>query len=166
MTVLGFVGSVAAAVVVALGNVLAGGILVLVSGAFDMLDGALARATGQSTRFGAFLDSVLDRLSEMALLLGILLLYLAEGSTSRIWVIFVALVGSVLVSYTRARAEGLGIKCEVGIFTRAERVIVLALGLLINQVFIALCIVAALAWVTAIQRFIHVGRQTRKMTEP
>jgi len=156
------VGSVAAAVLVALGHLFAGGLLVLLSGAFDMLDGALARATGQSSRFGAFLDSVLDRLSEMALLFGFLLLYLAEDSTSGIWVVYVVLAGSVLVSYIRARAEGLGIKCEVGIFTRAERVIVLALGLLLNQVFIALCIVAALTWVTVTQRFIHVGRQIRR----
>ena len=145
----------------------------LLSGAFDLLDGALARATSRSTKFGAFLDSTLDRLSEAVLLLGILLLYLAQPSipvlyselpsNTGVWLVYLTLVGSVLVSYSRARAEGLEIKCEVGIFTHAERVIALALGLLLNQVFIALCVIAALAWVTVIQRFIHVRLQTREI---
>lgn len=148
--------------VVALGYLLPGGLLLLFSGALDMLDGALARAANQSTKFGGFMDSVFDRLSESALLLGILLLYLDKAFTLGIWLVFLTLVGSLLVSYMRARAEGLGISCEVGVFTRPERVLALALGLLVNQVFIALCVVAVLAWVTVIQRFVYVGRQTRR----
>jgi CDP-diacylglycerol--glycerol-3-phosphate 3-phosphatidyltransferase len=141
---------------------------VLLSGAFDLFDGALARAKNQTTSFGAFLDSTLDRISEAALLFGLLVLYhLKQPSNPEVWLIYAALVGSILVSYMRARAEGLGIKCEVGVFTRAERVIVLALGLLLSRwidisVLIALCIIAALAWVTVIQRFIYVRQQTNK----
>jgi CDP-diacylglycerol--glycerol-3-phosphate 3-phosphatidyltransferase len=168
LTILGFLGSLVAASLIALEYLFIGGLLVLLSGAFDLFDGALARAKNQTTSFGAFLDSTLDRISEAALLFGLLVLYhLTQPSNPEVWLIYAALVGSILVSYMRARAEGLGIKCEVGVFTRAERVIVLALGLLLSRwidisVLIALCIIAALAWVTVIQRFIYVRQQTNK----
>lgn len=163
LTVLGFVVSLAAASVIALDELLIGGLLVLFSGSFDLLDGPLARATNQSTRFGAFLDSTLDRLSEAVLLFGLLMLYyLNDSEAVEVWLIYITLAGSMMVSYMRARAEGLGIKCETGLFTRPERLIIIAIGLLVNQVFIALCILAVLAWVTVLQRFIYVRRQTRE----
>ncbi len=163
LTVMGFLVSVAAGVVVAKEYLLLGGILVLVSGAFDLFDGPLARAKGQTTNFGALLDSTLDRLGEAVVLLGILIMYLWQSEYS-IWqplIVYITFVGSVLISYIRARAEGLGIKCETGIFTRAERVIVLDLGLILGHwieesVFIALCILAAFAWITVLQRIIYV----------
>ncbi|GAI35917.1 unnamed protein product, partial [marine sediment metagenome] len=98
----------------------------------------LARFANQATKFGAILDSTVDRISEAAIFCGLLIWYLPKGATSEIVAIFAALIGSFLVSYIRARAEGLGLECRVGLFTRAERVIVLAVGLLVNQVFIAL----------------------------
>ena len=143
----------------------------LISGFFDILDGALARGTNRTTRFGAILDSTLDRLSEAVVLLGILgLILLSEepaippaflGEELIILLVFVALFSSWSVSYIRARAEGMGIDCEVGLFTRLERVIVVVLGLWLNQIVITLAIIAALSLVTAGQRFVHVRRRAR-----
>jgi len=166
---MGFLVSMAAGAVVAGEYLLLGGCLVLFSGSFDLLDGSLARAKGQSTRFGALLDSTLDRLGEAVVLGGLLMMYLWQSDSS-IWeptVIYITFVGSVLISYIRARAEGLGMKCETGIFTRAERVIVLAIGLIIGQwiedaVFVVLCILAAFAWVTVLQRIIYVRQSARE----
>ena len=162
LTGLGFFLSLGAAAVIALGHLFLGGFLVLVSGVFDLFDGALARAKGQTTKLGAILDSTTDRLSEAALLFGLLILYTGQQSNTEIMLIYVAFVGSVLVSYVRARAEGLGLDCSVGLFTRAERIIVLALGLLLNQVLIALWIVVVLTFVTVAQRLFHIWQQTKK----
>ena len=159
-----------AAALIIMGQLLAAGFLVLIAGYFDILDGALARRTDQTSRFGAILDSTVDRLSEAVVLLGILALFLFTEDQSlfallsRNWSILLiglALLSSPLVSYIRARAEALRIECQVGIFTRAERVIVLALGLLINQVTIALAIITALSLVTAGQRLLYVRKQAK-----
>ena len=167
LTVIGFLVSVGSAVALAKGYFLAGGLLVIFAGAFDLLDGPLARAKGRSTKFGAMLDSSLDRLSEAAVLLGILIYYANQKSTWETSLPYVTFVGSVMVSYLRARAEGLGLRCEVGVFTRAERVIVLATGLAIGQwveeaVLISLGILAALAFLTVVQRLVHVQQLTKK----
>ena len=154
--------TLSAACVVSLGYLFAGGLLVLFAGVFDLLDGALARAKEQSTKFGAFLDSTLDRISEAALFFGLLVFYyLEDPKTPEVWLLYLALAGSLMVSYTRARAEGLGLKCESGVFTRAERVVLMAVGLLINQMLVVLIILAALTWVTVIQRFYNVRKQTK-----
>ena len=161
----GFVVSVGAAVLIGTGHLFAAGFVVLVAGLFDIMDGALARSTNRATRFGAVLDSTLDRVAEAALLIGILAMYAAEQSVSGVLVTGVAWLGSLLVSYIRARAEGLGLECQVGIFTRPERVIILVLGLLLSQfdnaLVIALAIIAVLSLVTAGQRVLYVWRQTR-----
>lgn len=137
-----------------------GGILVLLAGLFDLLDGALARATKRVTPFGALLDSVVDRLSEAALFLGLLAFYAPwEKATLEVWLIFLALVGSLLVSYVRARSEGLGLQCKVGILTRAERILILALGLLLNQITIALSLIVILTLATTLQRLIFIKQQ-------
>jgi CDP-diacylglycerol--glycerol-3-phosphate 3-phosphatidyltransferase len=152
--------NIVAAYVIATGHFLLGGILVLVSGLFDLLDGALARFTKQATKFGAILDSTVDRISEAATLCGLLIWYVPhEGAILKIVLIFVVLIGSFLVSYIRARAEGLGWQCQVGLFTRAERVIVLAIGLLINQIFIALCVLAVFVFITVVQRLVYLWKQ-------
>ncbi|MCX6009692.1 MAG: CDP-alcohol phosphatidyltransferase family protein [Chloroflexi bacterium] len=158
--------SIIAAGTIATNHLLIGGFLVLLSGLFDILDGALSRLTNQATRFGALLDSTFDRISDAVLLLGLLVLYLMSGSTIEMVLIFLALVGSFLTSYVRARAEGLGINCPVGLFTRAERVIILALGLLLNplyefSIFIALLLMVVLGFVTVGQRLIYVWQQTK-----
>jgi CDP-diacylglycerol--glycerol-3-phosphate 3-phosphatidyltransferase len=158
--------SIIAAGTIATNHLLIGGFLVLLSGLFDILDGALARLTNQATRFGALLDSTFDRISDAVLLLGLLVLYVMSGGTTEMVLIFLALISSFLTSYVRARAEGLGINCPVGLFTRAERVIILALGLLLNplyefSIFIALLIVVVLGFVTVSQRLIYVWQQTK-----
>ena len=165
VTWFGFLVAVGAAALIITGHLFAAGFVVLVAGFFDLLDGALARHTNRVTRFGALLDSTLDRLSEAVLLLGILVLYAGGQSVTPILLVCVALVGSLLVSYIRARAEALGLECQVGFFTRAGRVVVLALGLLLNQVFdallIALAIIVVFSFFTVGQRLIYVWQQTK-----
>jgi len=162
----GFLVTIGAAVLVTTGHLFAAGFVVLVAGFFDILDGALARSTNRTTQFGAVLDSTLDRLAEAVLLLGILVLYAREQSVAGILVVGVALLGSLLVSYIRARAEAVGLECRVGLFTRAERVVVLALGLLLSQIdyalITALAIIVVFSFVTVSQRLFYVWRQTRK----
>ncbi len=165
LTTGGFLLSLGAAAIIALGHLFAGGLLVLFAGAFDMLDGALARAKGQSTALGALLDSTLDRLSAAALLFGVLFFCTQKAYQPEILLVYVALAGSLLTSYVMARSEGLGLKCEVGLFTRAERVIVLALGLIFNQVVIALSIVAVFAFVTVGQRLLYLWQKNKKKAQ-
>lgn len=165
LTLIGLAVSVVAGAVIGLDYLLFGGALVLVSGIFDLLDGPLARATGRTSKFGAVLDSTCDRLGEAAVLFGLLVLYLDQHSFWEPIFIYTTLATSVLVSYVRARAEGLGLKCEVGIFTRAERIIVLALGLIVGQwidkaVLVSLCVLTAFALVTVIQRLVHIRALT------
>lgn len=165
ITWFGFLLTVGAAVLITTGHFLAAGFMVLIAGFFDILDGALARHTNRVTHFGAVLDSTLDRLSEAVLLLGILVLYAGEQSLTGILLASVALIGSLLVSYVRARAEALGLECQVGLFTRAERVIILALGLLLNQIdnalIIALAIIVVFSFITVVQRLLYVWQQTK-----
>jgi CDP-diacylglycerol--glycerol-3-phosphate 3-phosphatidyltransferase len=159
LTLINLALSIVAACVIATNHLILGGVLVLVSGLFDLLDGALARFTKQTTKFGAILDSTVDRISEAAILCGLLIWYLARGGSLEIVLIFAVLIGSFLVSYVRARAEGLGWQCQVGLFTRAERVIVLAIGLLINQIFIALCVLVVFVFTTVVQRLVYLWKQ-------
>ena len=160
LTLINLALNIVAAYVIATGHFLLGGGLILVSGLFDLLDGALARFTKQTTKFGAILDSTVDRISEAAILCGLLIWYVPQEDASlKIVLIFVVLIGSFLVSYIRARAEGLGWQCQVGLFTRAERVIVLAIGLLINQIFIALCVLAVFVFITVVQRLVYLWKQ-------
>lgn len=165
VTCFGLLLTVGAAALIATGHLFAAGFVVLVAGLFDLLDGALARLTNQTTRFGAVLDSTIDRLAEAALLLGILIFYAREQSTLGILLVGVALPSSLLVSYIRARAETAGVNCQVGLFTRTERVIVLALGLLLSQIsyalIVALAIIAAFSFFTAGQRLFYVWQQTK-----
>lgn len=162
LTLINLALNIVAAYVIATGHFLLGGVLVLVSGLFDLLDGALARFTQKTTKFGAILDSTVDRISEAAILFGLLIWYVPQESASlKIVLIFVVLIGSFLVSYVRARAEGLGLQCQVGLFTRAERVIVLAIGLLINQIFIALCVLVVFVFITVLQRLVYLRKQAK-----
>ena len=166
LTILGFLLSLVIAWVLGTGHLFLGGFLVLFSGWFDLLDGALARATGQATRFGALFDSAIDRLSEAALLSGLLFFYAAQGSFQESLLIFAVFVGSVMVSYIRARAEGLGLEARVGLFTRPERLVLLALGLILSPIDLALLIVLWILAVgtnlTAIQRLFYIWRKTRR----
>jgi CDP-diacylglycerol--glycerol-3-phosphate 3-phosphatidyltransferase len=171
MTCIGFLLTVGAAVLIATGHLLVASLVVLLASLFDILDGALARRTNRITRFGAILDSTLDRLSEAALLIGLLVLFLFTEDKSgpftlitkewSILIVAITLPGSLLVSYIRARAEAVDLDCQVGIFTRAERVVVLVLGLLLNQIVIALVIIVALSFITIVHRLIYIWQQTK-----
>lgn len=166
ITWLGFLVTLGAAGLIVTGHLLAAGLVVLLAGFFDILDGALARRTNQITPFGALLDSTLDRLSEAVLLLSILILNLLRDQlTVEALLVCLALIGSLLVSYIKARAEALDLECEVGLFTRSERVAVLALGLLLSQfdyaLITALSIIVLFSFITATQRVLHVWKQTK-----
>jgi CDP-diacylglycerol--glycerol-3-phosphate 3-phosphatidyltransferase len=152
LTVLGFAGNAGAAALAARGEFLAAGLVMLVASALDLLDGALARATGRVSNFGAVFDATLDRMSEAAVLGGLTFYYASRGEREEVVLCFAALAGSVLVSYIRAHALARGLDMRDGLFTRAERVILLGGGLIIDQVRIALWILAVLANVTAVQR--------------
>ena len=159
LTFTGLAINIGAAYVIATGHFLLGGILILVAGLFDLLDGALARFAKKTTKFGAILDSTVDRISEAAIFCGLLVWYVWHmPDRLEILLIFAVLIGSFLVSYIRARAEGLGLECKVGLFTRAERVIVLAVGLLVNQVVIALWILVGFVYITVVQRLVYLRR--------
>jgi CDP-diacylglycerol--glycerol-3-phosphate 3-phosphatidyltransferase len=153
-------GNAVAAIVLGSGQHAAGGILVLAVNALDLLDGELARATGQTSRFGAFLDSVCDRYSDLLIFAGLLAWYGRTGDPLLQMAVFACAAGSMLVSYTRARAEGLGLGAETGAFQRLERVVFLGLGLLLPWPAIAWVVVllAAASNVTAVQRILHVRR--------
>lgn len=138
--------------VLALGRFQLGALLVAVGGVLDGLDGLLARVSQNTSPFGAFLDSVLDRWSEVLAFLGLLIWYARMGGVMEVILIYFALASSLLVSYTRARAEGVGAQCKGGAFTRLERVIVFVAGLVLNQITIALWILAVFATFTAVQR--------------
>ena len=165
LTWLGLVLTAFTAGVIASHRLLIGGILVIVSGLFDMLDGALARSNGQSSLFGAFFDSCVDRVSEAILFMGVLIHVGVDNIIITI-LIFLAMIGSFLTSYLRSRAEALDIECQVGLFTRTERVIILALGLVVANYItialpIALLIIAVFAFVTVGQRAVHVWKATK-----
>lgn len=160
LTITGLALNAVVGLVLALGWEFAGGFLVIFAGLFDMLDGALARMSGRTTRFGALLDSVVDRFSEAAILVGLLWFYLSSQRLTEVLLLFAVLLGSLMVSYVRARAEGLGIDCEVGLLARPERVLLLALGLIVSQMVIVLLLLAILTHATVIQRVWHVWRRT------
>ncbi len=167
LTLAGVLGNAGAAALAARGNFLPAGIVMLVASSMDMLDGALARATGKATRFGSVFDAVMDRLSEAAVLFGLLFYFSDRGGREEELLIFAALVASFLVSYTRARAEIVDVPLREGLFGRAERVLLLSAALIIGEVTetgltVALWVLAVAAGVTAIQRlalvWLRVGR--------
>jgi CDP-diacylglycerol--glycerol-3-phosphate 3-phosphatidyltransferase len=166
LTVLGFGGNLGAAVLAARGEFLFAGIVGLLFSAVDLLDGALARATKRASAFGAVFDSTLDRLSEAAVLAGIAFYYVQRGSEEHVVLCFAAMAGSILVSYVRARAQFFGLDLTDGLFTRAERVLVLNGALIIDQVRIGLWVLAVMANLTAAQRLFVVWQRFRSDPPP
>lgn len=162
MTLLGLVGNSAGAYYLARGDMLTGGILVLLMTPIDALDGTMARLRGESSDFGAFVDSVTDRYSELIIYGGLLYHFLSLGEPLGGLLVFGAASGSVMVSYVKARAEGLGYEAKVGLLTRVERYLVLAPALVFNQLFIGLGIIALFANITALQRIWYVRRQAHE----
>ena len=159
LTFSGLVGNTIGAYFLARGDFLWGGIAILLMGPIDALDGATARAKGTINPWGAFVDSTSDRWSESVIMLGLLVYYATTHATQSTVLVLLALIGSFMVSYTRARAEALGFKANVGVMTRLERYLVLAPALLFNHPEIALWIIAPLANITAVQRVLHVRKQ-------
>lgn len=167
LTVIGLVVSFFAAGAFIAGHLRSAGTLLVLAGLCDLLDGSLARASGQVTAFGAFLDSVIDRYSDLVVLLGIVVLFARTPNARGALVAMAGLVGSVMVSYTKARAESIGIECNVGVMERPERMICLIAGALLDQLEPALWVLAILANVTALQRIVVTRRLiSESMSEP
>ena len=152
VTLLGFLGNVGAALFIANGKLIIGGVIASLSGMFDAVDGTMARLSGEPSKFGCLFDSLMDRYSEMVLLFSILVYFSSTNNKTGIILVYLALCGSFLVSYIRARAEGLGVEVKVGILTRVERLFVLVLSLFFNQPLIGVLILALLGNFTALQR--------------
>jgi CDP-diacylglycerol---glycerol-3-phosphate 3-phosphatidyltransferase len=161
VTIIGLIGTAIGAVVLALGHITTGGIIILLMGPIDALDGTMARLRGEASSFGAFVDSVTDRYSELAIYAGLLIYYIQWQNWVGIALVYLSAAGSVLVSYVKARAEGLGFTANVGILSRLGRILVLAPLLVINQPLIALGIIAVFANITALQRIAFVRKQAR-----
>jgi CDP-diacylglycerol--glycerol-3-phosphate 3-phosphatidyltransferase len=166
MTLIGLAGNLFGAGMLAMGHISLGGMVVLLMGPLDALDGTMARLRGKTTRFGAFLDSVTDRYSELSILGGLLIYYIRQQNWLACGLIYLAAAGSVLVSYVKARAESLDFEAKVGILTRVERYIVLVPCLVINQPMIALWVIGLLANFTALQRIFHVWKQAHTPEPP
>ena len=163
VTIIGLLIAGVAAYLIGVGLWWAGGLVALFAGIFDMFDGALARNTGRASDFGALLDSTIDRVSEAVVLLGVLAYYLAGDNDMGAMLVYGALVGSIMVSYMRARSEGLGIECKVGVMQRPERVALTGLGLIVAHwipvvMLVVLGIIAALTTLTAVHRLVHTWR--------
>jgi len=161
MTILGLIGNTVGAVFLSQGRMRIGGLIILAMGPVDALDGTMARLRGEPSEFGAFVDSVTDRYSELVIFGGLLIYYIREADLLLALVTFVAAGGSVLVSYIRARASSLGYDTKVGILTRMERYLVLAPTLVLNIAWVGVWIIAILANITALQRIWDVRRQIR-----
>ena len=164
MTLAGSLAAIPVAVLIATDNLIVGGILLLAVSAFDTLDGAVARVRDEITEFGAFLDSTLDRYVEVAYYGALMWLFLERADPGAVILSFVVLSGSIMVSYARARAEGLGLHGKVGILQRPERLIILGIALIFSEWLLvpALWAVAIVTNFTVLQRVIYVRSQTRK----
>lgn len=175
LTIAGFLVACGAGWAFAVGALPLAGALVLLGGVFDLFDGRVARQGGQASVFGSFFDSTLDRISEVVVFLGLLHFYLRPPATRdglMLSAVLLALAGSLLVSYTRARAEGLGLDCKVGLMQRAERVLLLGgaaflfgrrwNGVVLDAVLLAM---AVLTHATALQRMLWIHRRTRTRSQ-
>jgi CDP-diacylglycerol--glycerol-3-phosphate 3-phosphatidyltransferase len=160
MTYLGLVLTIGVAVIAALGEIRWAGVAYIFAAACDALDGTLARVSGRGSRFGAFLDSNIDRIEESIVFLGLTVYYAGIGRQWEIALILVVTVGSLMVSYSRARAEAVGVDCKVGFMTRVPRVALMIVGMILDQVLIALILLAATTWFTSFHRMFHVWRAT------
>ena len=170
VTLVGLVLTIGVAVIAALGEIRWAGVAYILAAVFDALDGTLARVSGKVSRFGAFLDSSIDRFEESIVFLGLIVYYTRVGGLVEVPLILVVTVGSLMVSYTRARAEAVGVECKVGFMTRVPRVFILIVGMILGQVMIAgvildfvlvaLVILAVTTLITTFHRMVHVWQMT------
>lgn len=161
MTILGLIGNSIGAILLSQGQMIYGGLIILAMGPVDALDGTMARLRGEPSEFGAFVDSVTDRYSELVIFGGLIIFYVQQGNWLAVLATYMAASGSVLVSYVRARASSLGYETKIGILTRMERYLVLAPTLVFNIPLVGIWIIAVLANITALQRIWDIRRQTR-----
>lgn len=169
LTIGGFFLSIVSAYFFAINKIRLGGVFVLLSGFCDAIDGSIARGTNRVTTFGKFLDSTIDRYSEVALFIGILLYFIRNPQSgldvaTSAMLVLLSLAGSLLVSYTRARAEGLGEECAIGFMERTERILVIAFGAIFGEkVFLwAIVILAIFTHLTAVERMVYIRNRTNK----
>lgn len=158
LTVAGLGVSIVAAGALAEGRLRAGAVLLAVAGLFDFFDGSLARLANSVSAFGAFLDSVVDRYSDLVVLLGVVLFYHRAADISGVFLTMITLVGTIMTSYTKARAQSIGVACEIGLMERPERLILLIAGATFNQLTPAMIALAVLTNVTALQRIFYTRR--------
>lgn len=160
VTFIGLILTIGVGILAGLGEIRWAGVVYIFAALCDAIDGTLARVGGKGSRFGAFLDSTIDRFEESIVFLGLIVYYAQAGGVYEIPLILVATVGSLMVSYTRARAEALGVSCKVGFMTRVPRVVIMIAGMILDQVLIALIIIAVTSLFTAFHRLYHVWRMT------
>lgn len=160
LTIWGVVFGFGASACIALDYLLTGGILIIISGLFDLMDGAVARTTDNVTLFGGFLDSVLDRYADLFIMFGIFVHFLRHGGFFYPIVAFVAAIGTGIIPYARARAEAASLVCNTGMLERPERLIILLAGLFFNVLEYAVVVLAVLTHVTVIQRIVFVKRNS------
>ena len=165
LTLIGLVVNGVAAWILARGEFLYAGLVILCAAVFDLTDGAVARSANKVTRFGAFLDSVMDRYSDLIILTGLLVHYARIDRFSYIVLTAVVMIGSVLVSYSRARAENLIPSCKVGFLERPERIVLLIIGALFDRMAAVLWVMAFLSNLTVVQRIVHTWRESRRVGE-
>jgi CDP-diacylglycerol--glycerol-3-phosphate 3-phosphatidyltransferase len=159
ITIIGLIGQIGAAILLAYGEIMWGGIVLLLFAPIDALDGTMARLRNEPTRFGGFVDSVTDRYSELIVFAGLLYFFTQSNNVLGIMLVFFAAAGSIMVSYTRARAEALNYDAKTGILTRLERYLIIIPGLIFQIPLIAMGIIAVFANVTALQRIASVRKQ-------
>jgi CDP-diacylglycerol--glycerol-3-phosphate 3-phosphatidyltransferase len=162
LTAIGLVINIVAAVLFAQGHFFAAGLVVVGAAVFDMVDGRVARVTNTVTPFGAFFDSVMDRYSDMALYMGLLVYYARAERFLYVVLVAVVMAGSVMISYARARAESLIPSCKVGFLERPERIVLIIIGALMNRMAPVLWIIAVLSNITVIHRIQYTWRHTRR----
>lgn len=165
LTFTGLVINAIAAVLLASGRFFAAGIVIISAGIFDMVDGRVARETNQVTRFGAFFDSVVDRYSDLVLLMGLLVYYASINRFFYVVLTAVVMTASVMVSYTRARAENVIPRCKVGFMERPERIVLLIIGALFNRMAPVLWVIAVIGNISVIHRMIYTWQETRRLEE-
>jgi len=165
VTWFGLLGNIGAGALMATGHLVLGGLVMMIVVPLDALDGTMARMRGENSKYGSLVDSVTDRYSEIAIFGGLLIYLGKTGTYQDALLVFFAMIGSLMVSYVRAKAESLGFSCKIGLLSRAERYIILVPGILFGFVKVSLWILAILGNLTAIQRFLHVRKQAKGIAQ-
>jgi CDP-diacylglycerol--glycerol-3-phosphate 3-phosphatidyltransferase len=160
-TLMGFFSTLFASFLILKGFLILAGLLIIFSGIFDLIDGVVARRLGKVTTFGGFLDSVLDRYSDLLLFLSLLIYYLKRGDPVLVILTSVVSIGTALIPYVRARAEAINVPCNIGLMERAERIILLSAGALFGWMELMLWVLAILTHFTVLQRIYHVWKKLR-----